>query len=279
MRCACPVAENEAGPINDCRYGGCIRIRTTGVAVMSEDEPRGPRDWEPPDPDAPFWNPRPGDAYGPSDQEHRQPWEPSPSIRRFPGAAPLVYEVPPFPPEPRSLWTRLRAPKPWGALVRSLRNLALTTLGTAMVVAVFVAPLRGLMLHIGLGAVTVLAETTILDAMVTMADVWKRRRARLVTRIGAVLGMLAALVPAPLGFALLFQRWAVGFLTIAAGAVAATGIRIVASVRYRRSAPSRPTEPPEPYWLETYQQTVGAVALLVLMAGLCTSGLYLYHEW
>jgi len=47
------------------------------------DQPPGPRDWEPSDPDAFWWNPKAGDAYGPSDQEHRPMWEGPAPVRRF----------------------------------------------------------------------------------------------------------------------------------------------------------------------------------------------------
>ncbi len=98
-----------------------------------DDERRGPRDWSPTDPESQWWNPRTGDAYGPSDQEHRQPWEPPARERRFgPGETPVGAggDAPPAGARPRPV-ARTAPPPPSQTERRANVNLALI-LGTGV---------------------------------------------------------------------------------------------------------------------------------------------------
>jgi hypothetical protein len=117
------------------------------------DQPPGPRDWEPSDPDAVWWNPGAGDAYGPSDQEHRRPWERPPPVRRFatgPGDSlrPDADEPPRVPTAGPGTGIRPAAPaaaRPswrWSALVGALMCLAVVLLGLSASLGVLVPSIR-----------------------------------------------------------------------------------------------------------------------------------------
>jgi hypothetical protein len=115
---------------------------------MDEDDERpGPRDWKPKDPDSAWWNPQPGDAYGPSDQEVRQPWERQGPARRFddpfvmvPG--PVIHEPPAssrpptLPPEVAAAALKEAAPP---APAKKMPETQFSDLTNFMVLVVFLA--------------------------------------------------------------------------------------------------------------------------------------------
>jgi hypothetical protein len=115
------------------------------------DQPPGPRDWEPSDPDAVWWNPGAGDAYGPSDQEYRQPWERPPPVRRFatgpgdslrPDADRPPAAVSAGTPAPPVVPAADRPPWRWSALVGALAGLAGVLVGLGAGLAALVPSIR-----------------------------------------------------------------------------------------------------------------------------------------
>src|SRR5687768_12033752 len=133
------------------------------------DRPPGPRDWQPGDPDDVWWNPRPGDAYGPSDQEHRQPWEPPAPVHRFPGSSGLG-PLPPAPepsPSERAVAAEVTQPTHprWsgGDIVGAFVVLAVVVLCVSGGLASYLESARWLRVVLGLAAVA-LVELVVVGA-------------------------------------------------------------------------------------------------------------------
>jgi hypothetical protein len=226
--------------------------------------PRGPRDWEPSDPDSQWWNPRPGDAYGPSDQERRQPWERPPPIRRFggdpaPGLPPapverspsrLATDQPPAtaaPPPPQS---------PWYELLRGLATLVVAVAVVGGGVAVFIGSWRSVAIVVVAVAVAAGIELAILGAAASLRHAWPPRARPVPIRIVVTGVLVAALAPAPAGLALLSrdQRWSPGGWLAVAGIVLALLIRTLAAA-LRRPSPPAPA------------QRAGGVAMVMGLSG------------
>jgi hypothetical protein len=247
------------------------------------ERPPGPRDWEPSDPDSKWWNPRPGDVYGPSDQEPRQPWERPPPAHRFAGDP-----VPGLPPAPVELAAaermgtvplatppateRPRRPKsPWFELLRGLALLVAATVLVGGGVAVFIGSWRSVALVVVVAGIAAGIELAIMGAAAALWQTWPPEARPVLPRV-AVSGMVvAALALAPTGLALLLwhQQWSPGgWLALAGIAFALVISAVTAAVRRRARVAVAAPGTPQPAQRATGAATVaGLLGWSVLLAG------------
>lgn len=217
---------------------------------MDDERPPGPRDWEPTDPHSPWWNPRPGDAYGPSDEELRQPWERQPPVRRFcdpwgsvPG--PVIHEPPASsrPPTlpPQVTPARKPAKKEPEREFSSLTSfmgfvvmLAIVVLILACAVGVFAKGVRaGAWVTVFYaGAVTV--EALVISGAGTAVRAWAGRGRSWVVRFALLTLAAVTVLLHPAGVALIVMRdsYVPGVYGSAAALVLAAAVGIPAALRH-----------------------------------------------
>ena len=250
--------------------------------MAEEEREPGPRDWEPTDPDSVWWNPKPGDPYGPSDQELRQPWERPPPVHRFPGGAVPPPPTgspppPPFPPTPPPKPPPESHPKTEGLLGVGFLALVLF-LVTGCVGAVF-ASFRTAAIY------TMIGSATLLGAVLVLAAAGSLRRALLRSlsgpaRIGydATAVVVVLLIPAGVWLHVRSGQWLpAGYLVLAALVIALAGAIVAMLLRHR--AAQRADGKPAPRLAAQIAKGVLLFGLVVACSGgLVASAVYGYER-
>jgi hypothetical protein len=239
---------------------------------MTERSP-GPRDWEPSDPEGQWWNPRPGDPYGPSDQEHRQPWEPPAPVRRFPGGpAPGQPPAPGPPPAAGRRGTLPPAPvgpfrlhSSWYDLLRGLALLVVAVVAVGVGVAIFIGSWRTPALVAVAVALAVGVELAILGAAAAFRQAPPRPEWPGHSRktLPAIVVVALALAPAGLAVVLRDQQWSPGVWLAVAGLVIALLIWMAAAARHPDPAPAMPNPEAKAPRAAAFAGLLGWAALLI----------------
>jgi hypothetical protein len=207
--------------------------------MAEEEREPGPRDWEPTDPDSRWWNPKPGDPYGPSDQEYRQPWERPRPVHRFPGGAvppPPTGTPPPAPFPPSSPRKRPPENHPKTEGLLGVAVLALLAILISCGLGVFVEDWRRGVSYPMIGAATLLGAVLVLAAAGSLRRALALRTRSRMARVGydVVAVVVVFLIPASVGAFFMSGQWLpAGYLVLLALVIALVGAIVASMVRDR----------------------------------------------